>query len=218
MYVIVDNGHGADTAGKRSPDKRLMEYKYARAVASAIMRKLHAIGVDGELLVTESADVSLDTRCKRANAICKRHGGASKCILVSIHVDAAGADSQWHTAGGWSAYTTRGVTKADALAECLYDSASKHLATYAGMMEVGKTTGAYGKNQRAIRTDCSDGDRDHEADFYILKHTSCPAVLTENLFQDNKADVDYLLSSNGMQSIVDLHVDGIKAYINKFGK
>ena len=28
---------------------------------------------------------------------------------------------------------------------------------------------------------------------YVLNNTNCPAVLTENLFQDNKKDVDYLL-------------------------
>ena len=31
-----------------------------------------------------------------------------------------------------------------------------------------------------LRSDYSDGDIDREEDFYILKHTLCPAVLTEN--------------------------------------
>ena len=49
---------------------------------------------------------------------------------------------------------------------------------------------------------------------YILKHTHCPAVLTENLFQDNKDDVDFLLSAEGKKKIVDMHVKGIIDYIN----
>ena len=35
---------------------------------------------------------------------------------------------------------------------------------------------------KKIRKDNSDGDPDKEYNFYILKHTQCPAVLTENFF------------------------------------
>ena len=50
-------------------------------------------------------------------------------------------------------------------------------------------------------------------DIYILKNTACPAVLTENMFQDHKGDVDYLLSEEGMKELVQLHVDSITKYI-----
>ena len=40
-----------------------------------------------------------------------------------------------------------------------------------------------------------------------------PAVLTENLFQDNLADVEYLLSEAGKEAIAELHVEGIMKYI-----
>jgi N-acetylmuramoyl-L-alanine amidase len=50
---------------------------------------------------------------------------------------------------------------------------------------------------------------------YVLGNTKCPAVLTENLFQDNKDDVDYLLSEAGRHTIARLHVEGIINYINK---
>ena len=64
-----------------------------------------------------------------------------------------------------------------------------------------------------LRTDYTDGDLDIESDFYILRHTSCPAVLTENLFMDNQDDYNFLLSEEGRQAIVDLHVDGILDYL-----
>ena len=64
-----------------------------------------------------------------------------------------------------------------------------------------------------LRTDYTDADPDLEKDFYLLRHTSCPAVLTENLFMDNHTDCDFLLSEEGQQSLVDLHVDGICAYL-----
>ena len=67
---------------------------------------------------------------------------------------------------------------------------------------------------KRIRTDYSDKDPDWEENFYILKHTLCPAVLTENFFQDNKEDVSYLLSLEGRNAIVKIHVEGIMNYIN----
>ena len=33
MKILIDNGHGVDTAGKRSPDGSLREYKYTREIA-----------------------------------------------------------------------------------------------------------------------------------------------------------------------------------------
>ncbi len=40
-----------------------------------------------------------------------------------------------------------------------------------------------------------------------------PRHLTENLFIDNPADCAFLLSKEGQQSLVDLHVDGIISYL-----
>ena len=47
----------------------------------------------------------------------------------------------------------------------------------------------------------------------MLTKTKCAAVLTENLFQDNKEDVDFLLSEEGMNAIERLHVEGILDFI-----
>jgi N-acetylmuramoyl-L-alanine amidase len=48
----------------------------------------------------------------------------------------------------------------------------------------------------------------------MCRDTKCPSVLTENLFQDNVDDVNYLLSEDGKKTIIDLHVNGIINYIN----
>ena len=47
----------------------------------------------------------------------------------------------------------------------------------------------------------------------MCRDTNCPAVLTENLFQDNLADVEFLLSEAGKEAIAELHVEGIMKYI-----
>lgn len=200
MKILIDNGHGVTTKGKRSPDGRLLEYKYTREIATEVVRRLRAAGYDAELLVPEDADISLGERCSRVNAWCSRLGTANVC-LVSIHNNAAGSGSQWMSARGWEAWTSKGQTQGDKLADCLYDAAQKYLPAGTPM-----------------RTDMADGDRDKESNFTILYRSRCAATLTENLFQDNRAEVDWLLSAAGRDAIVTLHVEGIKAYISKYGR
>ena len=196
MKILLDNGHGFDTPGKRSPDGHFREYAYNRYLAFLIHERLTAIGLDVQFLVPEREDISLKERCRRVNKICQQLG-KNQVILISIHVNAAGNGQNWLDARGWSCFTTRGRTKADELATCLYEAAKNHLP---GMK---------------IRTDFTDGDPDIEKDFYIIRHSSCPAVLTENLFMDNRQDVAFLESEEGAKAIVNLHVDGILQYLSK---
>ncbi len=212
MIILIDNGHGIDTVGKCSPDGTLREYKWAREIAARIVAELKAHGYDADQLVKEDKDISLAERCRRVNAWCNKVG-KQNVILVSIHANAAGADGKWKTAGGWCAYTSPGQTKADILATALYDAATIDLAGYIQEFPIAKSLGKYDSKQKPVRTDYSDGDPDYEARFYILMHTQCPAVLTESLFQDNKADVDFLNSEDGKKHLTDLHVHGIINYL-----
>lgn len=196
--IILGTAHLKSTPGKCSPDKQFFEYKYSREVCKAIKDKLDKLGYkvlidieDEDLKITSSKELIL--RCKIVNELQRQY---KNCIYISIHVNAAGADGKWHNATGWEAYTSIGVTSADKLATCLYDSAKINL------------------KGKKLRTDFSDKDPDKESNFYVLKHTNCPAVLTENFFQDNKEDVKYLLSKEGFEQIVKTHVDGIIKYID----
>lgn len=213
MKILIDNGHGVNTAGKCSPDRRLREYAWSREIARRLEKALRAEGYDAQRIVTEETDISLTERCRRANAIAAKVGTAN-CIFVSLHSNAAGGDGKWKTAGGWCVYTSPGKTKADSLATSLWNAANVVLKPYADRFSVLQAQGAYDSRQVPFRADWSDGDPDYEARFTVLTGTRCPAVLTESLFQDNKADVDFLLSEEGKQAIVKLHAEGIKNYIN----
>ena len=195
MKILIDNGHGHDTPGKRSPDGKFREYAYNREIAKHIVADLIDRGHDAELIVPEDNDISLEERVRRVNKICLA-SDPSCVILVSVHVNAAGNGSKWTNATGWSAYTCKGQTASDKLAECLYEAATKNFP------------------DRRIRTDYSDTDPDWEENFYILRHSLCPAVLTENFFMDNKSDLEYLQSRAGKQTVIDTHVEGIIEYIS----
>ena len=105
MKIFIDNGHGRNTAGKRSPDGQFLEYYYNRIVARRVTAKLQALGLDAELLVPEVDDVSLAERCRRVNAWCRFHG-KENAICVSIHFNAYGNGSAWTSPSGWSIYTS----------------------------------------------------------------------------------------------------------------
>ena len=91
MVILTDPGHGENTAGKRSPDGRLLEWKYSREIAAEVVKRLKTMDYNAQQLVTEENDISLGTRCKRVNDTCK-HFGASNVFVVSVHCNAAGAD------------------------------------------------------------------------------------------------------------------------------
>ena len=197
LYVILDNGHGEDTPGKRSPDGKFREYSYCRIIVSMIADKLEKLGISYYILVPETKDISLKERVQRANKIHnEQHKNGKTVILLSIHCNAAGS-GEWKNARGWSAWTSKGTTESDTIATCLYQAAHEILDP----------------KSIKIRKDMSDGDEDWESNFYIIYKSSMPAVLTENFFQDNKEDVKYLNSEEGKQDIVDIHIQGIQKYL-----
>lgn len=193
MKILIDNGHGENTLGKRSPDGKFREYKYAREIAKEIVKELINLGYDAERIVIEDKDISLSERVRRVNKICDEIG-KNNVIFVSVHCNAA-SNGEWTKARGWSAFTSKGNTKSDILAEFLYAEAEKEFI------------------DQKIRTDKQDNDKDWEENFYVLKNTKCPAVLTENFFMDNKEDVAYLMSEEGKKAIINTHVNGIINYI-----
>lgn len=201
MIIILGTAHLASTPGKRSPDGKFKEYKYSREIVQEIKTKLESYGYTVIVDIPEddikgiTSSQELQRRVKFVNNLCAKYGAAN-CVYVSIHVNAAASDGKWHNATGWEAYTTPGKTSSDALATFLYNRAESNL------------------KGKKIRKDTSDGDPDKEANLYVIKNTKCPAVLTENFFQDTKEDVEYLLSDIGRHQIVRTHVEGILDYIN----
>lgn len=191
--VVLGTAHTKDVLGKGSPDGRIKEYKYSRELCKTIKPILEDLGYKTFIdIEDDSIPNELKTRCDIVNKLQDKY---KNCIYISIHLNAAGSDGKWHKGTGWEIYTSVGKTEADNLATYIYNAAKKNLPNV------------------KFRTDFSDGDPDKEANLYVLKNTKCPAVLTENMFQDNKDDVEFLLSDEGFHELVRLHVEGIVNYI-----
>lgn len=205
IRVVIDNGHGIEKACNASPDKQVVEYRWAREIASRLWRELDRRGISSELLVPEISDVRLQTRVARVNKICRRYG-ASNVVLVSIHNNAQGS-GRWTDAHGFSVFVSKKAsTRSKILADTFTD-----LAIERGM------TG-----DRAVPAPDVQGLRYwtwswRKDDIYILTSSSCPAVLTENGFMTNKEECKFLASKEGMEAYVQLHADALERYVKKFG-
>lgn len=196
MVVLIDNGHGSNTSGKRSPQiddgRQLLEYQFAREVASLLQRELEEMGITAILVTPETTDITLKERCRRINQYCSQYGTA-QCLSLSVHCNAAGSDGEWHEAHGWSVYVSNNAS-----------SSSKLLATK--LAEAADGLGLHVRKPTAQQAYWTQN-------LAMCRDTKCPAVLTENMFMDNQEDCQWLLSEAGKNAIVALHVDGILEYI-----
>ena len=190
--IILDPGHGYNTTGKASPiwpdGTQLFEWEFNRDVARRVKRDLSHQGIKSVILVEGAIDVYLHVRANRANEIARRFPGS---FLISIHGNATPGGR------GWEVWTSPGQTESDKIATKLYESAKYYLQGF------------------RMRHDYTDGDPDKESPFTILMKTTCPAVLTENLFYDNEKECRFMLSDYGKEMITKLHVDGIIDYMRE---
>ena len=197
MKILIDNGHGVNTSGKRSPKGRygiLFEYEFNRAIAKPLVDRLKKMGYDAQLIVPEDNDVSLGERCRRVNKVCDEVG-AKNCIFISIHANASSNCETFQKPSGWSSFVYYHSSNASKrLAQCLFDEAEKK--------------GLLGNR-------CVPPEHYWQSGFYVLKNTKCCAVLTENLFYDNEAEYEVLCSEKGREEIIDLHIKGIVRFIEE---
>ena len=211
MKICVDNGHGKDayTNGKYSPmvgemgiddptiyKGRFREGNFNRIVALEIVNRLVAAGYDASLVTPEDEDISLGERVRRVNKWCSKLGAAN-VVLISIHADAAGHGNEWKAARGMtSRVSPNGSKKSRWLGKVLWQESAKRDL----------------KGNRWI-PDCGY----IEQSLYILNNTRCPAVLTENCFYDNMADLRIIASPEGREKVIEAHIAAIKRYVDVYG-
>lgn len=206
MVFLLDNGHGGVTKEgvyttcpnwkKDDPstwhkmwvhdDVPIYEGEFNRLLVDEIFKQSRDYDFDLVNLVPEVEDVSLRERVNRANSYYETI--TKDCIFVSIHGNAFNT-----SATGIEVFTSKGETESDPIAEVIAISLGKWFPS------------------QAMRWDLSDGDKDKEANFYVLKNTDCPAVLTENLFFDNPSDAEIMMSEEGVVKLA-------KAYVEAFNK
>lgn len=200
ILVLLDAGHGGIvngqyvTAGKRSPKwadgSQYFEGVGNRQIRDELAKMLKDEGIRYIYVNEGEKDTGLKQRVDFANSQARKYG-AGKVLLISIHSDAF-SNPQAH---GWSCYTTKGNTNSDQYAEKLYETMREQFPT------------------ETFRTDKTDGDQDKEEQFYIIKNTICPAILSENFFMTNEGECKrILMTKEGRRKIARGHFEMIKHF------
>ena len=204
--VVLDFGHGGiDSNGKytTAPSKMFKfpdgEVAYEGVLNRQIGGHLYTylrnhLGLNVICTVKEDdpRDISLSHRVRVANSL-----PTKETIFISIHCNAGGGKGT-----GFEIFTTRGTTLSDTLAEDIANSVESEYE------EVGLR----------LRYDFSDGDKDKEADFYVLRKTRGVAVLLECGFFDNKKDFDLLKNQDFQCEIAKGIYEGIIKFIDDVNK
>jgi len=193
---LLDPGHGGiidgvyQTAGKRSPafpdGSVLYEGEFNRAIVKQIL-KLSRSKFCGDpnikiidILDGSREDIPLRQRISVANEI---HKQENNCIFVSVHANAFGNGKEFNQAKGVCTFHHYKSSKGKKLAESL----QKHLADITPLRD------------RGIRSN------DTWANFYVLRKTHMPAVLSENGFMTNFDDATALLDPGVRRQIAAAH-------------
>ena len=211
MHIILDCGHGMNdtTKGKYSPmldssefnlrdltvyQNRFREGNFNRLIGQRLERMLKDAGFEVHIVNDSYKDNSLKDRVNKANQIAAKYG-KDNCIYISIHSNAAGNGIAWNNATGVSVHCCRKSSeKSKRLAQLIY----KHVLDkgYNGNRSIPK-------------------DHIWYNDFFVLKNTTMPAVLVENLFYDNKSDLKKLMSDEHRDVILSYLYNGILEFIDE---
>lgn len=188
----LDPGHGRLSAGKRSPrlanGERFFEYAFNRDILGRITKQLDLLGIRYFVTVPEvEVGNFLETRVARANRV----SSPLPKLFVSIHSNAGPAPS----INDWTADGIRGV-------ETWHFHRSTKGRRMAGIFQR-KLVEKTGFRNRHLRSRVTD-------QFYVLRATRMPAILTESGFFNNRFEVLELMKNEVRQAIADAHVEAIQ--------
>jgi len=170
IYIALDDGHGMETAGKRTPyipelGRVIKENEFNREVVKYLNQELIRCGFKTLLTAPNDTDTSLAERVRKAN-------NAKVDLFISIHFNAS--DGVFHGGSkdpeGFSAHVYLGNknTKSGQFGKIVL----KHLSA-----------GTPQKNRGLV-----------EQNLYVTRKTKMPAVLLELGFMDNKREALLMLN------------------------
>lgn len=172
LALILDDGHGMETPGKRSPITNMRENDFNRAVVSHMVTICKACNLLYKEVAPTDIDTPLSVRTKSANdwySSLKKQYGANNiiCVYLSIHANAG---------GGYGAETWV-HSKATSDTVALGAKISAELAKL-------------GLRNRGVKKGYTNNPKDNYA---VNRDTNMTSVLIEHAFMDTKEDAAKLL-------------------------
>lgn len=195
VLLILDDGHGMDTPGKRTPHmaqygRAIKENEFNRPVVDKIEAKAKALGWFTLQTAPEVENVPLSTRRDRANKAHKEFKTKypdGKCVFVSIHFNAF--DGSFDSiARGIETYYYPGSVEGKKLATDVHSELKK------GTPQV----------DRGVKSE----------NFYVVRETTMPAILVEAGFMDYEPEALLMLNPAFQEEVATEVVAGLKTYLN----
>lgn len=179
---IIDNGHGSSTPGKRSP----VFENGSRLMEFEFNRRTTSRLIkllDDAGIAHHNLVPEIEGDVPLSDRVDRANRLESELsqILVSVHGNAFG--TQWTSPSGIETYYYCKSTKGEFIADVFQN-------------RLAMTTGW---KDRGVKS----------ANFYILKHTNMPAVLTENGFFTNKEECKKMMTDEWCDKIARAHFDAI---------
>lgn len=181
--VVLDPGHGVETAGKRSPDGTYFEHEFALDIAKRVKHILTGYGVEVFMTREDEHNIADTKRAEMSNAW-------APDLFVSFHSNAKGNGSKWEDVRGYGIYTSKAG-----------DTAARNIAAKAILARA-----------EEAGVPLWGGGLHHEL-WTVLAKTNAPAVLIEHLFHDNKEDVELLKSDAYRDILAEVDAKGILDYL-----
>jgi len=186
MKPVISAGHGGMifkvyqclAGGKQYTHKNgktIHEGVINRMMASKLMWKLYLLEVPFGELQLAVEDMSLSKRVAKFN---KMYAKDKDIYLFSIHNNAGKGK-------GSEAWTSKGQTKSDIICDKILENIEQEFSI------------------AKMRYDTSDGDRDKEANYTMVKDTNGPAMIFEFGFFDS-SDIEWLLNDTKIDELLDI--------------
>lgn len=180
---------------RQSPNNNLDELNYLNRMTDDIILRLRESVKDTPFITITKLAGPMDQILSRLHQQTQTTPSSSNQI-IAVGLNSTRMDGNYHTNSGWKVISNPESSQSSALATTLATAAIQTL---------GPRVAATAPQPNAIR---------YLNQTPILNIPNIPTVLTLNLYQDNRQDATYLLSSTGRQAIIDLHVKGILTYLS----
>lgn len=188
--VVIDLGHGGSDQGAVNKETGLTEASVVLTVGLFLERMLQDNGIECMLTRTKDVDVAYPnaSASEELQARCDVANEFEADLFVSIHCDSFSNPQAQGTSTHYYASSEEGRKLAEKIQFNLLS--------------------ALGRYDRGIRT----------AEFYVLKHTACPAVLVEGAFISNP-DEEQLMQTDDFRYRYAWGVyQGIRDYLGIYTK
>lgn len=180
--IAIDNGHGYNTPGKRTPPfpntgQVIREWEFNHPTARKLKELLEQEGYKVIMVSDTIEDTPLNVRTKRAN-------DAKADLYISIHYNAL--NSIWGSHGGIETFHHPNSANGKKLADLV-------------QFELIKSTGL---RNRGVKS----------SNFQVLRETNMPSILVEAGFMDNLEEAKLMLDVEYQTKVAKAIVRGINSY------